>query len=225
MTHEKSPIDEVRRYYNEKIRAHGATPQGVDWRDAESQEARFAQLALLIAKDLDASVADIGCGYGAFAFFLRTQGWRGHYEGVDVSEEMIDAAQKWLGRDPNFHLTFGATPSQPADFVVASGIFNVKGETSGSEWVRYIYATLDQMISLAKKGAAFNFLTSWSDAPFMRKDLFYAAPETIFAYCAERYSRWLEISQDYGLFEFTVRLRLDRRASRLRAEQLVSAKP
>jgi hypothetical protein len=114
-------------------------------------------------------------------------------------------------------LTVGRLPSLAADFVVASGIFNVKMATEISAWEQYVFRTINDMVSSARKGVAFNFLTSWSDVPFMREDLFYAAPERILEYCAAHHSRWLEISQDYGLFEFTIRMRLDRAASRLRA--------
>lgn len=218
MTRNEAPIDEVRRYYSQKVRQHGATPQGVDWRDEDSQTARFHQLALRVGGDQAASLADIGCGYGALAPFLRARGWNGHYEGVDLSEPMIEAAERHLQRDPDFRLTLGQTPSQPADFVVASGIFNVKGTTSESAWERYVFRTIDAMVASARKGVAINFLTAWSDAPLMRNDLFYASPEKIFAYCAARHSRWLEISHDYGLFEFTIRLSLDRQSPRLRIE-------
>ena len=160
---------------------------------------RFQQLALLICNHESASVADIGCGYGAFAPFLRGEGWNGHYEGVDVSEAMIEAARRHLERDPDFKLTIGHLPTKQADFVVASGIFNVKGATDSNVWEEYVLRTIDQMVSSARRGVAFNCLTSWSDAPFMRDDLFYAAPEKILRYCASRHSRWIEISQDYGL--------------------------
>ena len=218
MTPEDNSIEEVRRYYTDKIEQHGATALGVDWKDERSQEMRFEQLALVMGDDKLGSCADIGCGYGAFAIFLRKHGWGGFYEGVDISERMIEAARHRLAADEHVRLTVGRKPSTPADFVVASGIFNVKMKTEIDEWERYVFKTIDDLVASARKGVAFNFLTSWSDAPFMREDLFYAAPERIFEYCAARHSRWIEISQDYGLFEFTVRMRLDRVAPRLRVK-------
>lgn len=219
MSSEQSPIHEVRRFYTEKIETHGITAQGVDWRDEKSQEARFNQLAVILSDEESASVADIGCGYGALAPFLRSRGWRGHYEGVDISDKMIEAAESYLTKDIDFHLTIGQIAPETTDFVVASGIFNVKGKTDLETWKRYVYATIDEIVASARKGVAINFLTSWSDAPFMRDDLYYAAPEDIFKYCAARHTRWIELSQDYDLFEFTLRLRLDRRAPRLRVER------
>lgn len=217
MPPESTPLDEVRRYYTQKVRQHGPTAQGVDWRDEGSQEIRFQELAEIIGDDSTASIADIGCGYGALVPFLRARGWQGHYEGVDVSEEMIEAAQRYLCKDRDVQLTVGQSASQPADFTVASGIFNVRGATSSAVWKEYVFRTIDQMVKSSRRGVAFNCLSSWSDAPLMRDDLYYADPEQIFAYCASHHSRWIEISQDYELFEFTVRLRLDSRFPALRA--------
>lgn len=216
MTPEDKAVEDVRRYYTNKIEQHGATALGVDWKDERSQQIRFEQLARVMADDKEASCADVGCGYGAFATFLRERGWRGSFEGVDVSERMVETARQRLADDKRVRLTIGRKPSAPADFVVASGIFNVRMKTKLHEWERYVLHTIDDLVASARKGVAFNFLTAWSDAPFMRDDLYYAAPERILEYCAARHSRWLEISQDYGLFEFTVRLRLDRAMPRLR---------
>jgi SAM-dependent methyltransferase len=216
MSFNNDPIEPVRRYYDGKIEQHGATASGVDWKDENSQSVRFEQLALVMGNDCDCSLADIGCGYGAFATFLRKRGWRGSYEGVDISERMIEAARKRFSADKQVRLTVGQKATMPADFVVASGIFNVKMKTGIEEWESYVLKTIDSLVASARKGVAFNFLTSWSDVPFMREDLYYAAPERILEYCAARHSRWLELSQDYGLFEFTVRLRLDRAMPRLR---------
>ena len=62
---------QARDYYEGKLRAHGATPAGVDWNSLESQELRFALLANLWRDEADASILDYGCGYGALADYLR----------------------------------------------------------------------------------------------------------------------------------------------------------
>ena len=56
-------IEQTRRYYDDALRTHGATPRGVDWNSVESQELRFDKLALTLADRTDASVLDYGCGY------------------------------------------------------------------------------------------------------------------------------------------------------------------
>src|SRR2546429_8131406 len=37
-------LENVNRYYTEKLELHGATARGVDWNSVESQRLRFAQL-------------------------------------------------------------------------------------------------------------------------------------------------------------------------------------
>ena len=54
---------------------------------------------------------------------------------------------------------------------------------------------------------AFNVLTSYADPDRMRPDLYYADPCFLFDYCQRRYSRWVAILHDYGLYEFTVVVR------------------
>ena len=65
------PTDPIRtdvaRYYNEKLKAHGPTPKGVDWNSKASQELRFEQLAKLLPKQNlndSFSLLDYGCGFG-----------------------------------------------------------------------------------------------------------------------------------------------------------------
>ena len=61
----------VIRAYTVALGRHGATPQGVFWNSAKSQNARFAALLAMIrahrakADAHPPTIADIGCGYGA----------------------------------------------------------------------------------------------------------------------------------------------------------------
>ena len=41
----------------------------------------------------------------------------------------------------------------------------------------------------------------------MRPDLYYADPCFLFDYCQRRYSRWVAVLHDYGLYEFTIVVR------------------
>src|SRR5712691_9279492 len=66
-----SLLERVAAYYTDKIRQHGPTPQGVDWRDLESQEMRFACLLRIVDDDPGASLIELGCGYGALYGYLR----------------------------------------------------------------------------------------------------------------------------------------------------------
>ena len=206
----KITLQAVGEYYSQKVVAFGATAKGADWRDEQSQILRFAELAKILKSDKYASVCDLGCGYGAFARFLRSSGHVGDYEGVDVSDKMIGKARQILGDDERCRLILGDRPSNKADYVCASGIFNVKLGADPVAWEQHICNLIDVMADNAVKGVAFNCLTAYSDADLMQDYLHYASPSKMLEYCARKHSRWIELVHDYGLFEFTIRMRFDR---------------
>jgi SAM-dependent methyltransferase len=206
----KISLQAVAEYYTQKVVAFGATAKGADWRDEQSQNLRFAELAKILEGDKDASICDLGCGYGAFARFLRSSGHRGDYEGVDVSDKMIGNARQMLESDGRCLLTLGERPARKADYVCASGIFNVKLEADPVSWEQHIYEVVDLMAASAAKGVAFNCLTAYSDVDLMQDYLHYTSPSKMLEYCARKHSRWIELVHDYGLFEFTIRMKFDR---------------
>lgn len=198
--------EQVREYYEGKLKTHGLTPAGVDWNSQASQELRFDRLAMLWGTDRSASVLDFGCGYGAMLAWLRGRGATAPYIGFDLSAEMIAAATRMAAdaEVSNWTFTSDWAALAPADFVVASGIFNVKMGTPEPEWHDYLIATLDDMARLGRRGFAFNALTSYSDLDHRRSDLYYADPLELFDYCKRRYSRFVALLHDYPLYEFTM---------------------
>lgn len=198
--------DSVARYYTDRLRRFGTTPAGVDWRDAASQRNRFEQLYKVVT-DRRGSLIDLGCGYGALLTFLREHDFSGTYLGLDVSPDMIEAARSSHGDEPRVSFEVGTTPSRPADYLVASGIFNVRQSYTTAEWEDYVARTLADMDRASLKGFAFNCLTSYSDSDKMRDDLFYADPCRYFDLCKSLYSRQVALLHDYGLYEFTVIVR------------------
>lgn len=208
-THEGLRAD-VAAYYTEKVVTHGPTARGVDWNSTESQLLRFEQLLRLIpAQAEDFSVLDFGCGYGAFADALAVGHERYRYQGFDLSSAMIDQATQRLGSDPRHRFTTDVTDLQPADYVVASGVFNVKLHHPDAEWRAYMEDTVDQLARLARSGFAFNALTSYSDPERQRPDLHYADPLAWFDRCKRRHSRFVTLLHDYPLYEFTLLVTLE----------------
>jgi cyclopropane fatty-acyl-phospholipid synthase-like methyltransferase len=204
MTHERI-LGQVSRYYADKLREHGPVPQGADWNSAESQHARFEALLSPLRIAEPCTLLDYGCGYGALCDFLAERVPAVEYSGFDIAPEMIDAARASGNRDAEWltHLD----GERAFDYVVASGIFNVRQEVPTDEWERYIHDTLDRMWRLARKAMAFNILTTDHDPEYERPHLYYAVPDRMLRLCADRYSRRLSLNQDYGLFEFTLCIR------------------
>lgn len=198
---------QARDYYEGKLRAHGATPAGVDWNSQESQELRFALLAHLWRDESDASILDYGCGYGALADYLRARGHRGTYVGFDVSEAMANAAHARLRSLTACGVTARRDDLQPADYAVASGVFNVKQDADEPAWREYIWETVADLAVLGTRGFAFNALTSYSDPEKRRPDLCYVDPLDAFDRCKRTYSRFVTLLHDYPLYEFTIIVR------------------
>lgn len=201
-------LSEVAGYYSEKLAEHGETPRGVDWNGEEGQFLRFRELCRIV-QDVEAafSVNDLGCGYGALLDYLTPAYPISSYLGVDVSEHMVLAAQARHGGVANAQFIAATEPDRPADYGIASGIFNVRLERSDAEWFDYLQATLDLLDRTSLRGFSFNCLTSYSDADKKRDYLYYADPCQIFDLCKRCYSRQVALLHDYGLYEFTILVR------------------
>jgi predicted TPR repeat methyltransferase len=205
-------IRAVDEYYTAKLRAHGPTPAGVDWNGADSQALRFRQLLSLIrADDEPLTIVDYGCGYGALVEALRARQRTFAYQGFDLSHAMVEEAAARYRDEPRAAFTADRDLLRPADFTVASGVFNVKLATPVEQWNAYVIETLDDMVRLSTRGLAFNALTVHSDEDRKRDDLFYADPAKVLDHCLREYSRDVSVRHDYALYEFTVLVRLDGR--------------
>jgi SAM-dependent methyltransferase len=200
-------LGDVARYYTSKLEEHGTTARGVDWNGEASQTLRFDQLLRIVDVVGGFSINDVGCGYGALLDYLDARGLEVDYTGIDISAEMVRAgARRFEGRaDADF--ICAADLNREADYSVASGIFNVRLEWPDAEWRSYIQATLDLLHAASRRGFSFNCLTSYSDAPKMRNELYYADPCALFDLCKRRYSKNVALLHDYGLYEFTILVR------------------
>lgn len=207
MTH---PLDGTRAYYEDKIRVHGARPQGVDWGHPQAQRLRFEQLLTLLparARGLRPSVNDLGCGYGALLDYLLEQGWETDYLGIDLVPAMIDAARSSHGPQGSF--VVGSGCPRVADYAFASGLFNVRRATPEPQWREFIVGVLQNLHQHSRLGFAFNCLTSYSDADRMRPDLYYGEPLWFFDWCKRNCARNVALLHDYDLYDFTIIVRKD----------------
>lgn len=200
-------LSQTKQYYDKKLDGHGPIPKGVDWNSEESQELRFEQLLKVCDTSNPFSLNDYGCGYGALVAYMTEQNYRFVYSGFDLSAQMIDTALKEYGNLRHCAFVSDEESLGVADYTVASGIFNVKLQTSDEEWKGYVLHTLGKMAELSKKGFAFNVLTKYSDPEFMRQDLFYADPLFLFDYCERNFSKFVAVLHDYPLYEFTILVR------------------
>jgi predicted TPR repeat methyltransferase len=201
---------DIRNFYHQNLSSFGSGAKGVGWKNEEAQTVRFAQLIKVIETPDGYSINDLGCGVGDLVAFLRSQ--TSHhftYRGYDLLDDMIDRARNIYKNEEHcsfFHIKDTAEMQQ-ADYVVASGIFNIRYAVSDAEWLAYILSTLEQLHQKSSGGFAFNALTVYSDKEYMQDYLYYADPLFLFDYCKKNFSKNVALLHDYNQYDFTIIVR------------------
>ena len=200
---------DVAIYYTFKIARYGATPQGVDWSCAESQDRRFRHLLLLCDFSAPRSLNDVGCGYGAMLSYLdRFHGAASvDYLGTDLSESMVRRAEALWQDRPKVQFQMSRTIARVADYSIASGIFNVKLRQPVDAWEFYIAQTLKEMKTHSRLGFAVNFVTAAAEAELGPTELYCAPTDRWIGYCAHELDSKVDLIKDDDLGEFTLLVR------------------
>lgn len=198
----------AKNYFEERLTTHGATARGVDWNSETAQELRFSQLGKVINPARPFSLLDYGSGYGALAGYLLRMGYpMERYIGYDVLDSMVVKAREVFASSPQCAFTSQFGDLIPVDYTIASGIFNLKLDTSFEQWTDYVVQELHKMNDLSQKGFSVNFLTKYSDKEYMRPHLYYADPCYLFDYCKTHFSRNVALLHDYEVYDFTLIVR------------------
>jgi SAM-dependent methyltransferase len=197
----------IKQYFQDRLEKFGTSPQGLDWNSIESQHIRYEQLVKVINENEKYTILDYGSGFGSLYDFLESRGHDFFYYGFDIVPEMIEKGKQLHSEKSNCLFTSDPSDLVPADYVVESGIFNMKQNDGEEDWEKYVLKTLDEMNQLAIKGLVFNFLTKYSDPEYMRPDLYYPDPCFYFDYCKRNYSKNVALLHDYTLYDFTILVR------------------
>lgn len=202
----KAILDQASNYYTSKLLQYGEISLGVDWNSRRAQTIRFDQITKIIAQDpaQHFSICDYGCGIGDYNNYLRERFCSYDYYGVDISEKMIEAAKR---NHPNAQFSTSIAVETEFDYLVSSGIFNVKQSVSDAEWTDYIIESINMFYQHTKKGFSFNCLTKYSDEDHKKEYLHYADPLFLFDYCKNNFSRNIALLHDYELYDFTILVR------------------
>ena len=202
-------LRDVRDLYTAGLAEHGPTPAATGWRDEGSHELRFQRLARVIdayPPEGPVSVADWGCGFGALLAHLDARPGLAvrAYDGYDISAQMLAAAQRAVG-DDRCRWVHGDAVDRDVDYVFVSGTLNVRLGAPEPLWADHVRASLRALHARARRGLAFNLLSTrvdWRD-----DDLFYADPAEWLAFCLDELSRSVSLQHDYPLYEWTMIVR------------------
>lgn len=87
-------MDYRSRLYETYLRTHFRHIRDLSPAAVERQRQTFRHyFGSLLLQDRDARILEVGCGYGLFLDYLRSEGYR-NIEGVDISPEQVDAASR-----------------------------------------------------------------------------------------------------------------------------------
>ena len=189
-------------YYSKKLKQFQDSHLAVDWKSKRVQYERLSILSKIIDNEKNFTITDYGSGTGELINFFKKKKFKKYY-GYDISSEMINFCKKKFKNKKNSFFFNSSKIMYKTDFVISSGIFNVKLNTDINRWERKIFKTIDHFNNFSKKGFSFNLLTSYSNPNLKKKKLYYAKPEKIFNYCKKNYNKVFLI-QDFELYDFFI---------------------
>ena len=199
-------IRKTREVYGELYSKYGYSSKSLGW-DKGKQFLRFHQLS----SDWDLSgarILDVGCGFGDFVGYLELTGVSDFvYLGVDMLESFVVEGRSRFGRE-GVEFACGDFLNMEFvsnfDFVVSSGIFNLK--VTGVDGYTRIEETLTKMFSMAEQAVSADFLSDKLDYRHPRN--FCSSPEKILNMAYEL-SRNVALTNTYFPFEFAVTIYKD----------------
>ena len=199
-------VQQVGNVYSDLARQYGCDPKAGGYHDRPGRDVRYGKLAEIFELDRPAgmfTVAELGCGYGAFFDYLNEllPGRISHYYGYDVSDEMLALGRVHLNNRPAT-LMRTSNIAEPADYNFISGIFNVRLSASEAEWQTYIENTLRHSFKMARRGLAFYAFTNAVD--YRNEKFHYSDPIALAEFCRRNLSPLVHVAQGYGCYEFTM---------------------
>lgn len=209
MTDPADPLAPVARIFDNGARMKGARPEGCGWSSLEAVHARFEVLAGLFdlaPRGTAITVNDLGCGYGALFTWLdrRLSPPLAGYRGYDIADGMIALARQAID-DPRATFVHAASPDRPADFGLASGTFNLMGDTPRPAWEAMIQDSLAGLARASRRGIGFNLLRA--DGPRLQGRLYTTDPEPWLRFAARLGGR-ARLIQGYLPEDFTILVKL-----------------
>ncbi|MDE3271735.1 class I SAM-dependent methyltransferase [Pseudoalteromonas sp. SSM20] len=201
-------MKDLKDYYQQLFRMHGATHNAVQHVSKHSQEVRFALFQKLIDNDDD--IIDLGCGLGDMLPYMRKNGFKGNYLGCDFVPEFISFAKKSYSNDSKasfieFDIYNDSLPNN-YNHVLISGIFNNLMDDNLS----FIKKTLLKSYEACSSSVIFNALSDYVE--YQDSELFYVSPLLLFDYCKRSLSPYISLTHDYVTkeggfpYEFTMQI-------------------
>lgn len=187
------------KLYADRVAEMGYDVRSLGWKSQDEQILRFQILADIGILPTD-SICDVGCGFGDLLPYLTGRFGRVGYLGVDICDDLLKVARQ-RHADTRFLLAdvLDDAYSERADWYLLSGALSYKLADN----LRFTERMLLRMLSLADKGVAANFLSTYVNYQNPRN--YHHDPADVLA-IAKRLTPKVTVRHDYPLWEFTVYL-------------------
>ena len=193
----------IQDYFEDKISIFGNNAKGMDWKDEKSQYLRFEIISKYIDFKESTSILDVGCGNGEFFNYTKSQKKNINYNGIDISNKMVDITNKRFGKktaeigtvqDINNHKKY--------DYIISSGTFNACLDIKKDIWEVLFLESLNKMFQHTKKRVIVNCMSEIVDYKYKR--LYYPKISKLSKYICENLTRNFMIDHSYDLYEATI---------------------
>jgi ubiquinone/menaquinone biosynthesis C-methylase UbiE len=145
----------------------------------------------------NASVLDVGCGFGDLCRFLEKKKLNVKYHGVDINQEFIEVAKK---RNPHGKFELRDIEKNPFtkkfDYVFGAGIFTLASFKNAIPIIK-------EQFRICKKGVAIDFLSTY--VTYKDDFLFYTDPDKMFKF-AKTLTKRVTLRHDYKPYEYCMYL-------------------
>lgn len=195
--------NEIQKYYQEKLRQYGPTAQGMDWKNESTQYLRFEKIKDFISFENSPSILDVGCGASEFFNFCLKNQISCSYLGLDLVKEMVQFSNDRFDKEVAICGDLDSLgKSNMFDYVIASGTFNAKLNSSNEEWEKFFHENIVKMYEICNKGIIFNCMTEHVDWEYER--LYYPNISNLTSFIVKNISRKFHINHSYDLYEMTI---------------------
>ncbi len=195
--------ESIKAYYSEKFSEFGPSPKGVDWNGIDGQRARFQMLVKHLEIEDSSTFLDFGCGYGELFTFLSDIDKSLDYLGYDIVETSIDTAKR-IHSSSQADFVSVLPQLHDWEFILMSGVFNVKGEVDEVEWGAYVVSMINSLLPRATKAISFNMLTTFNDVHLRKSHLYYVDPMDLLSKLDIKPPYTVILDHSYPMWEYTV---------------------
>jgi SAM-dependent methyltransferase len=185
--------------YEERFKEKGEDVTTVGWKTRAEQALRF-RILCEVGDLREATICDVGCGFGDLLDYLDGTVTADRYTGLDIAPSLLERARA-NHPDASF-LCIDLLESDYAvtsDYLVLSGALTYRVRDNMSVATRM----MERMFALCRKGIALNFLTSAVNYQLDRN--YHYDPDVLLSE-AQKLTRWVKLRHDYPLWEFTLYL-------------------